>query len=178
MNTLIEYIPQKPSYNILIEMITELPFTIALLYFGLMYLFGKLIFTCGFDLHYTIKTDKKNIKEIIKLISMVLFSSLILTTMIMAIPKIDNKINDYRLKYETKTVTLTDIKNDIVVDNNKVKIKPLEQNYKYKDDKFDKTKEQTFKIEYDEFYNKYFLTDQYFTRHEISKEEYDMLKNK
>ena len=96
----------------------------------------------------------------------------------MAIPKIDNKINDYRLKYETKTVTLTDIKNDIVVDNNKVKIKPLEQNYKYKDDKFDKTKEQTFKIEYDEFYNKYFLTDQYFTRHEIFKEEYEMLKNK
>lgn len=178
MNNLIEYIPQKPSYNILMEIITELPFTIAILYFGLMYLFGKLIFTYGFDLHYTIKTDKKNIKEIIKLISKVLFSSLVLTTMIMAIPKIDNKINDYRSKYETKAIPLTDIKDNIIVENNKVKIKPLEQNYKYKDDKFDKTKEQTFKIEYDEFYNKYFLTDQYFTRHEISKEEYDMLKNK
>ena len=178
MNKLIEYIPQKPTYNILIEMITELPFTIAILYFGLMYLFGKLIFTYGFDLHYTIKTDKKNIKEIIKLISKVLFSSLVLTTMIMPIPKIDNKINDYRSKYETKAIPLTDIKDNIIVENNKVKIKPLEQNYKYKDDKFDKTKEQTFKIEYDEFYNKYFLTDQYFTRHEISKEEYDMLKNK
>mgnify|MGYP007011637868 CR=1 FL=1 len=178
MDKLIEYIPQKPTYNILIEMITELPFTIAILYFGLMYLFGKLIFTYGFDLHYTIKTDKKNIKEIIKLISKVLFSSLVLTTMIMAIPKIDNKINDYRSKYETKAIPLTNIKDNIIVENNKVKIKPLEQNYKYKDDKFDKTKEQTFKIEYDEFYNKYFLTDQYFTRHEISKEEYDMLKNK
>ena len=178
MDKLIEYIPQKPTYNILIEMITELPFTIAILYFGLMYLFGKLIFTYGFDLHYTIKTDKKNIKEIIKLISKVLFSSLVLTTMIMAIPKIDNKINNYRSKYETKAIPLTNIKDNIIVENNKVIIKPLEQNYKYKDDKFDKTKEQTFKIEYDEFYNKYFLTDQYFTRHEISKEEYDMLKNK
>lgn len=178
MDKLIEYIPQKPTYNILIEMITELPFTITILYFGLMYLFGKLICTYGFGLHYTIKTDKKNIKEIIKLISKVLFSSLVLTTMIMAIPKIDNKINDYRSKYETKAIPLTDIKDNIIVENNKVKIKPLEQNYKYKDDKFDKTKEQTFKIEYDEFYNKYFLTDQYFTRHEISKEEYDMLKNK
>lgn len=178
MDKLIEYIPQKPTYNILIEMITELPFTIAILYFGLMYLFGKLIFTYVFDLHYTIKTDKKNIKEIIKLISKVLFSSLVLTTMIMAIPKIDNKINDYRSKYETKAIPLTNIKDNIIVGNNKVIIKPLEQNYKYKDDKFDKTKEQTFKIEYDEFYNKYFLTDQYFTRHEISKEEYDMLKNK
>ena len=89
------------------------------------------------------------------------------------------KITDYQnQKNENKTVALTDIKDNIIVENNKVKIKSLEQNYKYKDDKFDKTKEQTFKIEYDEFYNKYFLTDQYFTRHEISKEEYEMLKNK
>ena len=89
------------------------------------------------------------------------------------------KITDYQnQKYETKAIPLTNIKDNIIVENNKVKIKSLEQNYKYKDDKFDKTKEQTFKIEYDEFYNKYFLTDQYFTRHEISKEEYEMLKNK
>jgi|GEM_PF-3038940 hypothetical protein len=178
MDNLIEYIPQKPSYNILIEMITKLPLTIAILFFGLMYLFGRLIFICSFDLHYTIKTDIKNVKEITKLISMILFSLLVVITMITSIPIIDKKINDYRTKYDTKTVALSNIKDNIIVENNKVKIKPLEQNYKYKDDKFDKTKEQTFKIEYDEFYNKYFLTDQYFTRHEISKEEYEMLKNK
>ena len=178
MNTLIEYIPQKPSYDILIRIFIELPFTITIIYFGLMYLFGKLIFISGFDLHYTIKTDKKNIKEIITLISIIIFNSLVLITMIMAIPKIDNEINEYRSNYEPKSIALSNIKDNIIVENNKVIIKPLEQNYKYKDDKFDKTKEQTFKIEYDEFYNKYFLTDQYFTRHEISKEEYDMLKNK
>lgn len=178
MNNLIEYIPQKPSYNILIEMITELPITFAILFFGLMYLFGRLIFICSFDLHYTIKTDTKNIKEITKLISMILFSSLVLISMITSIPIMDKKINEYRTKYEPKTVALSNIKDNIIVEKDKVIIKPLEQNYKYKDDKFDKTKEQIFKIEYDEFYNKYFLTDQYFTRHEISKEEYEMLKNK
>ena len=178
MNNLIEYIPQKPSYNILIEMITELPITFAILFFGLMYLFGRLIFICSFDLHYTIKTDTKNIKEITKLISMILFSSLVLISMITSIPIMDKKINEYRTKYEPKTVALSNIKDNIIVEKDKVIIKPLEQNYKYKDDKFDKTKEQIFKIEYDEFYNKYFLTDPELKRHEISKEDYDMLKNK
>ena len=101
-----------------------------------------------------------------------------INNIICSIPFLDEKYNNYRKQYEPKQISIIDIKDNITIDNNKVIIKPLEQNYKYKDDKFDKTKEQTFKIEYDEFYNKYFLTDQYFTRHEISKEEYEMLKNK
>lgn len=55
-------------------------------------------------------------------------------------------------------------------------MKPLKEHYKYIDDKLDKNKEQIFKIEYDEFYGKYFLTDSNLNRHEISKEEYIKLK--
>lgn len=176
MDKLIEYIPEKT--NILIEMIIELPFTFALMYTFLIYIFFKLMCISGFDLFYEIKKKTKNKKYILKLGFLSVFCTIILITLICSIPFLDEKYNNYRKQYEPKQISIIDIKDNITIDNNKVIIKPLEQNYKYKDDKFDKTKEQTFKIEYDEFYNKYFLTDQYFTRHEISKEEYDMLKNK
>ena len=176
MDKLIEYIPEKT--NILIEMIIELPFTFALMYMFLIYIFFKLMCISGFDLFYEIKKKTKNKKYILKLGFLSVFCTIILITLICSIPFLDEKYNNYRKPYEPKQISIIDIKDNITIDNNKVINKPLEQNYKYKDDKFDKTKEQTFKIEYDEFYNKYFLTDQYFTRHEISKEEYDMLKNK
>ena len=176
MDKLIEYIPEKT--NILIEMILELPFTFGLMYMFLIYIFFKLMCISGFDLFYEIKKKTKNKKYILKLGFLSVFCTIILITLICSISFLDEKYNNYRKQYEPKQISIIDIKDNITIDNNKVIIKPLEQNYKYKDDKFDKTKEQTFKIEYDEFYNKYFLTDQYFTRHEISKEEYDMLKNK
>lgn len=176
MDKLIEYIPEKT--NILIEMILELPFTFELMYMFLIYIFFKLMCISGFDLFYEIKKKTKNKKYILKLGFLSVFCTIILITLICSIPFLDEKYNNYRKQYEPKQISIIDIKDNITIDNNKVIIKPLEQNYKYKDDKFDKTKEQTFKIEYDEFYNKYFLTDQYFTRHEISKEEYDMLKSK
>lgn len=176
MDKLIEYIPEKT--NILIEMILELPFTFGLMYMFLIYIFSKLMCISGFDLFYEIKKKTKNKKYILKLGFLSVFCTIILITLICSIPFLDEKYNNYRKQYEPKQISIIDIKDNITIDNNKVIIKPLEQNYKYKDDKFNKTKEQTFKIEYDEFYNKYFLTDQYFTRHEISKEEYDMLKNK
>lgn len=176
MDKLIEYIPEKT--NILIEMILELPFTFELMYMFLIYIFFKLMCISGFDLFYEIKKKTKNKKYILKLGFLSVFCTIILITLICSIPFLDKKYNNYRKQYEPKQISIIDIKDNITIDNNKVIIKPLEQNYKYKDDKFNKTKEQTFKIEYDEFYNKYFLTDQYFTRHEISKEEYDMLKNK
>lgn len=176
MDKLIEYIPEKT--NILIEMILELPFTFGLMYMFLIYTFFKLMCISGFDLFYEIKKKTKNKKDILKLGFLSVFCTIILITLICSIPFLDEKYNNYRKQYEPKQISIIDIKDSITIDNNKVIIKPLEQNYKYKDDKFDKTKEQTFKIEYDEFYNKHFLTDQYFTRHEISKEEYDMLKNK
>lgn len=176
MDKLIEYIPEKT--NILIEMILELPFTFGLMYMFLIYIFFKLMCISGFDLFYEIKKKTKNKKYILKLGFLSVFCTIILITLICSIPFLDEKYNNYRKQYEPKQISIIDIKDNITIDNNKVIIKPLEQNYKYKDDKFNKTKEQTFKIEYDEFYNKYFLTDQYFTRHEISKEEYDMLKNK
>ena len=144
----------------------------------LIYIFFKLMCINGFDLFYEIKKKTKNKKYILKLGFLSVFCTIILITLICSIPFLDEKYNNYRKQYEPKQISIIDIKDNITIDNNKVIIKPLEQNYKYKDDKFDKTKEQTFKIEYDEFYNKYFLTDQYFTRHEISKEEYDMLKSK
>ena len=176
MDKLIEYIPEKT--NILIEMILELPFTFGLMYMFLIYIFFKLMCISGFDLFYEIKKKTKNKKDILKLGFLSVFCTIILITLICSIPFLDEKYNNYRKQYEPKQISIIDIKDNITIDNNKVIIKPLERNYKYKDDKFDKTKEQTFKIEYDEFYNKYFLTDQYFTRHEISKEEYEMLKNK
>lgn len=176
MDKLIEYIPEKT--NILIKMIIELPFTFGLMYMFLIYIFFKAMCISGFDLFYEIKKKTKNKKYILKLGFLSVFCTIILITLICSIPFLDEKYNNYRKQYEPKQISIIDIKDNITIDNNKVIIKPLEQNYKYKDDKFDKTKEQTFKIEYDEFYNKYFLTDQYFTRHEISKEEYDMLKNK
>ena len=150
MDKLIEYIPEKT--NILIKMIIELPFTFGLMYMFLIYIFFKAMCISGFDLFYEIKKKTKNKKYILKLGFLSVFCTIILITLICSIPFLDEKYNNYRKQYEPKQISIIDIKDNITIDNNKVIIKPLEQNYKYKDDKFDKTKEQTFKIEYDELY--------------------------
>lgn len=176
MNNLIEYTPEKP--DMFIRMVIESPILLAILYTSLMIIIFLRTLRTIFKLSKVYEESNSKIKDISKHSLIIFFNMLILITMMLAIPKIDNKINYYRESYEPKPIALTNIKDNIIVENNKVIIKPLEQNYNYKDDKFDKTKEQTFKIEYDEFYNKYFLMDPELKRHEISKEDYEMLKNK
>lgn len=178
MDKLIEYIPEKTIYYQLLNnaqlILIGIGFTIgAILICTIINSFEEIV-----DF-IVIRSKKRNYKSLFKNIGIIFICTGLCYLSLNGLFQTSKKITDYQnQKYETKTIPLTNIKDNIIVENNKVIIKPLEQNYKYKDDKFDKTKEQTFKIEYDEFYNKYFLTDQYFTRHEISKEEYEMLKNK
>ena len=87
-----------------------------------------------------------------------------------------NKAEKQQQEYQPKAVSILDIKDQYTINADKIIMKPLKEHYRYKDDKLDKNKEQIFKIEYDEFYGKYFLTDSNLNRHEISKEEYIKLK--
>ena len=86
------------------------------------------------------------------------------------------KAEKQQQEYQPKAVSILEIKDQYTINADKIIMKPLKENYRYKDDKLDKNKEQIFKIEYDEFYDKYFLTDSNLNRHEISKEEYIKLK--
>lgn len=178
MDKLIEYIPEKTIYYQLLN-------NAQLILIGIGFTIGTMLICTIINSFeeivdfIVIRSKKRNYKSLFKNIGIIFICTGLCYLSLNGLFQTSKKITDYQnQKYEPKQISIIDIKDNITIDNNKVIIKPLEQNYKYKDDKFDKTKEQTFKIEYDEFYNKYFLTDQYFTRHEISKEEYDMLKNK
>lgn len=177
MNTLIEYIPEKSAYNLLLEMIHLFPLTLALLFIAFVYWIIKIDVTYIFDIIETVKTNTQDkIKTIIKYVLKIILSLIIFTSMFYFASYIYNKAEKQQQEYQPKAVSILDVKDQYSINADKIIIKPLKENYRYKDDKLDKNKEQIFKIEYDEFYGKYFLTDSNLNRHEISKEEYIKLK--
>ena len=73
---------------------------------------------------------------------------------------------------------LTEIKNHIKIDNNRLTIDALPQNYQYKDNKLDRTKPHDFKI--DDFYKELNvkLIDSNHNTYEITHEQLEELKRK
>jgi hypothetical protein len=177
MNTLIEYIPKKSTYNLFLEMIHLFPLTLGLLFIAFGYWIIKIDAIYISNIIETVKTNtQEKIKTIIKYVLKIILSLTIFTTMFYFASYIYNKAEKQQQEYQPKAVSILNIKDQYTINADKIIIKPLKENYRYKDDKLDKNKEQIFKIEYDEFYDKYFLTDANLNRHEISKEEYIKLK--
>lgn len=177
MNTLIEYIPEKSTYNLFLEMIHLFPLTLALLFIAFGYWIIKINAIYVSDIIETVKTNTQDkVKTIVKYVIKIIISLIIFTAMFCFASYIYNKAEKQQQEYQPKEVSILDIKDQYSINADKIVMKPLKEHYKYTDDKLDKNKEQIFKIEYDEFYGKYFLTDSNLNRHEISKEEYIKLK--
>ena len=79
-----------------------------------------------------------------------------------------------------KFTSLTEIKDSITVENDKVKIDKLSKDYKYVSDyqELDCNETQIFKLEENKFYEKRWLVDQYGRRFQLDSEEYTMLIDK
>lgn len=79
-----------------------------------------------------------------------------------------------------KFTSLTEIKDAITVENDKVKIDKLSKDYKYVSDyqELDRNETQIFKLEENKFYEKRWLVDQYGRRFQLDSEEYKMLNDK
>lgn len=79
-----------------------------------------------------------------------------------------------------KFTSLTEIKDSITVENDKVKIDKLAKDYKYVSDYMELRSDETqiFKLEENKFYEKRWLVDQYGRRFQLDNEEYKMLIDK
>lgn len=109
------------------------------------------------------------------ILSMMLFLLLIVTLGSLIVY---SATNEPGVTMVQKDVSLTEIKNHIKVDNNRLTINTLPENYQYKNDKFDKTKPHDFKIDdvYKESNVK--LIDINNNTYEITHEQLDELKRK
>ena len=76
--------------------------------------------------------------------------------------------------YNWKAVALSDIKEQIEINGNTLKIKELPSNIRYKDNQFDKTKEQHFTLKKKD--DKYYLINSNNTGFELTENEYNKLK--
>ena len=125
-------------------------------------------------------------KEYIDLISAILaFSAGILSIMLFLLLIVTlgslivySATNEPGVTMVQKDIPLTEIKNHIKVDNNRLTINALPENYRYKNDKFDKTKSHDFKI--DDFYKELNakLIDSSNNTYEITHEQLEELKRR
>ena len=102
----------------------------------------------------------------------------ILTIAVVAVTFYNFTQKDYHGSYQF--TSLTEIKDSITVENDKVKIDKLKSDYKYIHDQpeLDRNEAQIFKIEENKFYEKRWLVDQYGRRFQLDSEEYRMLIDK
>ena len=77
--------------------------------------------------------------------------------------------------YNWKTVALFDIKDQIEINGDNLTIKPLPKNIRYKNEDYDKTKEQHFTLKKKD--NNYYLINSNNTGFELTETEYNKLKN-
>lgn len=77
-------------------------------------------------------------------------------------------------QYNWKTVALSDIKEQLNINGDNLTIKPLPKNIRYKDNQFDKTKEQQFKLSSKD--DKYYLINSNNTGFELTESEYNKLR--
>lgn len=102
----------------------------------------------------------------------------ILTIAVVAVTIYNFTQKDYHDSY--KFASLTEIKDSITVENDKVKIDKLNKDYKYVSDYMELSRDETqiFKLEENKFYEKRWLVDQYGRRFQLDSEEYKMLIDK
>ena len=90
------------------------------------------------------------------------------------------KVKNYNHQFEEQSVKLTDIKELIHVERNKLTIDPLtnkDKNYYYSDsDSYKNSKKQLFRIDHDDVFEEYQLVDKNNNKIKISKEEYEELR--
>lgn len=90
------------------------------------------------------------------------------------------KSKNYRHQFEEQTVKLSDIKELIHVDGDKLTIDPLtnkSKNYYYKFDNYKNNERQLFRIDHNDVFEEYKLVDKNNNKIKISKEEYEELRN-
>lgn len=89
------------------------------------------------------------------------------------------KVKNYNHQFEEQSVKLSDIKELIHVEGNKLTIDPLTnkgKNYYYSDsDSYKNSKKQLFRIDHDDVFEEYQLVDKNNNKIKISKEEYEEL---
>ena len=89
------------------------------------------------------------------------------------------KVKNYNHQFEEQTVKLSDIKELIHVDGNKLTIDPLTnkgKNYYYSDsDSYKNNKKQLFRIDHDDIFEKYKLVDENNNEIKLTKEDYEEL---
>lgn len=89
------------------------------------------------------------------------------------------KVKNYNHQFEEQSVKLTDIKELIHVEENKLTIDPLTnkgKNYYYNSDIYKNNERQLFRIDHDDIFEKYKLVDEKNNEIKISKEDYEELK--
>lgn len=107
------------------------------------------------------------------IISIILFVILIIALGFMIIYRITNQPGKTMVQ---ESVPITEIKKYIKIDNNRLTIDSLPENYQYKDNKLDRTKAHDFKI--DDFYKEsnVKLIDSNSNTYEITHEQLEELK--
>ena len=89
------------------------------------------------------------------------------------------KVKNYNHQFEVQTVKLSDIKELIHVEENKLTIDPLTnkgKNYYYSSDRYKDNEKQLFRIDHDDVFEEYQLVDKNNNKIKISKEEYEELR--
>lgn len=188
MDTLITQIPEQSIKLFWFKLFDALftlvsPFFIIALLIGILFALHDIKRSYEYSKYEEINTDnfynkklKKSIRNFIKytitVVILLLFGHNYFE---------NNTIKDYKKQIQIQNIPLTDVQELIHVDNNNVTIDPIinkNNNYTYKNKKYNNAEQQKFKIEHDEFFNTYKLTDKDDNKIEISKEEYEMIKNK
>lgn len=143
-------------------------------YNGPMFIFLLIFANVGTLLTIEVTSDELNFNKenIIETITQSIFIILIITGLLLTAG-----YNNYPKKHYTnlKITQLNEIQNLIHIKDDKLTIDKLPENYKYKNDKYNKNESQVFKIEHDKFFNTYKLVDKNNNITEITNEEYEKL---
>ena len=89
------------------------------------------------------------------------------------------KVKNYNHQFEKQSVKLSDIKELIHVEGDKLTIDPLtnkSKNYYYSSDRYKDNERQLFRIDHDDVSEEYQLVDKNNNKIKISKEEYEELR--
>ena len=135
----------------------------------------------SFNLAENKKLNKKSNKKEIFLTITKAIIGLIIASGLYIVTKTE-KVKNYNHQFEEQTVKLSDIKELIHVEGDKLTIDPLtnkSKNYYYSDsDVYRNNKKQLFKIDHDDIFEKYKLVDENNNEIKLTKEEYEELTKK
>ena len=124
------------------------------------------------------ENKKSNKKEILLSITKAIIGLIIVSSLFIATNT--DKVKNYNHQFEEQTVQLSDIKELIHIEGDKLTIDPLTnkgKNYYYEKSRlYRNNKKQLFRIDHDDVFEEYQLVDKNNNKIKISKEEYEELK--